>query len=689
MTFELGIPSILEALLRVPPDLLRAHRMDVIPALETIAERVGVTVIQNYSCSPCQQVPTTFHTSHTPINNELLQNTAGTLDRYGDRSFQHYTTPSPTSRDENSCLEDATQLTTDDVLADSSNSNSSPSLRPQQLLQKIQKKLDDISQFSKNSSQDIVEGFFEHLQSEDPRIGHIKSITGKNKPTPEERFIQYLAQRSLALEFNQWENNVQGEGNTRLDDLSRMLSSANDKNGNFTLYVERFSDPKSAYQALRRGTKQLVLEKMCKTSGLGVAVPFAYGFFDALTYENIHDFPPLLNGQPNILHTLQNASSWVEASQSVYNVLWKNEQPQSSSPPAKRRRLISQPRVLREIRPRFSGGTAARELNDMQNSSSAPYTRPLEGNLPQDQTEDFPTSSQPPYRINSTSTRRDDAQSLPKDHISTNDPAQHTSVNQSASPTSSISESVDISPYYSCPGGSGAVACHNDSLSKQVCNGRQLSPIGELSLEEREAAQMLQQFQQSTSDPTRSQQLGEVSVRDATRESSQAVNANGAESDIDVPSHVPRPVVDISRQDLVRWEDDGTIHSSDLSKDHTSTNDPTNLNANESRPPHPATNSNLFYNGETTTNIPTWHNVVFDPDTQDMTNEVSQNVFYGLDTHNSTNGLWQDGFFDPDTQHPTNGLWRNVLALETSSNDSMGFRQLLPQFFPYCGDLDA
>ncbi|KAL2373068.1 hypothetical protein RJ035_002425 [Blastomyces gilchristii] len=108
----------------------------------------------------------------------------------------------------------------------------------------------------------------------------------------------------------------------------------------------------------------------------------------------------------------------------------------------------------------------------------------------------------------------------------------------------------------------------------------------------------------------------------------------------DVPSHVPRPI-DTSRQDLVAWEDDGTIHSSDLSQDFR-----------------------------------TWHNVIFDPDT---------NAFYGLDTHNSTNGPWQDGFFDPDTQHPTNGLWRNVLVSETSSNDSMG---LLPQF-PYCGSLDA
>ncbi|KAL2365575.1 hypothetical protein RJZ56_001507 [Blastomyces dermatitidis] len=506
MTFELGIPSILEALLRVSPDLLRAHRMDVISALETIAERVGVTVIRNSSCAPSQQVHTTTpfrRSSHTPVNNELLQKTAGTSETYEDRSFQHYTTPSPTSRDENSCPEDATQLTTDDVLSEtySSNSNSPPSFRSQRFLQKVQEKLNNISQFSKNSSQNIVKGFFEHLRSEDSRLGHIKSITGKHNPKPGERFIQCLAQRSLALDFYQWENSVQGAGNTRLDDVSSILSSVNNKNGNFKLYVERvarFNDTESAYQALRRGTKQLVVEKMCQTSGMGVAIPFAYGSFDALTYKDIYDFSSLLKDQLNILHTLQNASSWVEAGQSAYNEHWQNERrwPPSSSYAAKRRRLVSQPRVFRAIRPRSSGGTAARELNGMQNNSSAPYVPPLERNLRQDQTEDSPNSSQPPSWITSTSARHDDAQSLPKGHISTNDPAQHTSVNQSVLPTSSISESVDISPYYSGRGGSGAPECHNDSVSKQVRNGREPSRIRELPFDERDAARMLQQFQQ-------------------------------------------------------------------------------------------------------------------------------------------------------------------------------------------------
>ncbi|KAL2367184.1 hypothetical protein RJZ57_008476 [Blastomyces gilchristii] len=126
---------------------------------------------------------------------------------------------------------------------------------------------------------------------------------------------------------------------------------------------------------------------------------------------------------------------------------------------------------------------------------------------------------------------------LPEDQISTNDPAHQTSVDhpgtsnqienrRSISSSSSISESTDNSPYYSDPGGAGAVECHNDSFSKQVHNGWRLSPIVELSLEEREAAQMLQQQTQPTSDPPSSQQLGEMSVRNATRECPQGMSSD-------------------------------------------------------------------------------------------------------------------------------------------------------------------
>ncbi|OJD18898.1 hypothetical protein ACJ73_08682 [Blastomyces percursus] len=124
---------------------------------------------------------------------------------------------------------------------------------------------------------------------------------------------------------------------------------------------------------------------------------------------------------------------------------------------------------------------------------------------------------------------------LPEDQISTNDPAHQTSVdhpgnsNQIKNRRSISSSSTDNSPYYNDPGGAGAVECHNDSFSKQVHNGWRLSPIVELSLEEREAAQMLQQFQQQTqptSDPPSSQQLGEMSVRNATRECPQGTSSD-------------------------------------------------------------------------------------------------------------------------------------------------------------------
>ncbi|QSS63836.1 hypothetical protein I7I51_00896 [Histoplasma capsulatum] len=253
--------------------------MDVILALETIAERVGVTVIRRSSSASYQQVHTatrSFHSSPTPINNELLPQTTGTRDNAYEEglirsvsvvpgSVQQPSAPNSISEEENSVPEDETQPTAGVVLSKtcSSNSNSSPSPRAQRLLQKIKEKLNDICQFSKHSPHNIVEGFFENLRSEDCRLGHIKSITGKHTPEPKERFIQCLAQRSLALDFHQWESNLQQAGSTRLDNVSRIPSSARNKNGNFRHYVERvarFIDTETAYIALKRGTKQLAVE---------------------------------------------------------------------------------------------------------------------------------------------------------------------------------------------------------------------------------------------------------------------------------------------------------------------------------------------------------------------------------------------------------------------------------------------
>ncbi|EGE84700.2 hypothetical protein BDDG_07645 [Blastomyces dermatitidis ATCC 18188] len=408
MTVDSGIPSILKALLRVSPDLLRVHRMDVHTATRS------------------------FHSSPTPINNELLQQTTGTLDNayedglirsvsVGPGSVQQPTAPNSTSEKENSVPEDEMQSTTGAVLSEtcSSNSSSPPSPRAQRLLQKIKEKLNNICQFLKHSPHNIVEGFFENLRSEDCRLGHIKSITGKHTPEPKERFIQCLAQRSLALDFHQWESNLQQAGSTRLDDVSRILSSARSKNGNFRHYVEhvaRFIDIETAYIALKRGTKQLAVENVCNTSGIEIAISFVYGSFDALTYLDIHNFCSLLKDQKKILDTLKKVSCWVELSQSTYNGCRQNkrrcpESPQSrsSSYAARRRRLVPQPRIIREIRPRFSGGTAARVPNDTQNSEnpSAPNLHPPEmdypdstalygtdGNLPRYQTRNSPSSCQ-------------------------------------------------------------------------------------------------------------------------------------------------------------------------------------------------------------------------------------------------------------------------------------------------------
>ncbi|OAT13733.1 hypothetical protein BDBG_08872 [Blastomyces gilchristii SLH14081] len=360
MTVESEILSLLTALLRVSPEMLKAHRTEVIPALETIAERVGVTVIQNSSAASYRQTAAPDEcslqyaayeesSSTSSISDGSAQQTSADLDTIEEVD----SISSPASVSDGSLQQTSGDLDT----IEEGDSTSSPStllkkgIRPRQLLDKIQENLEKIVKFFNHGSSDIIASFLASLAVEDDRLCDIKSIVGKNKPSHNDRYIQCLAQRSLALEYNQWELERQQAGGTRLDGVSKNASSArNKRGGNFTYYVQhvrQFDDSQTAYKALKRGIKQLMTEDKCGFPGIEVAIPFTYQYFDTLSYNELHTFASLLRQKMGILRTLKQASSWVEDGQSIYNGYRKNKRPhlelESSFPRTKRPRLAAPP----------------------------------------------------------------------------------------------------------------------------------------------------------------------------------------------------------------------------------------------------------------------------------------------------------------------------------------------------------
>ncbi|KAL2390210.1 hypothetical protein RJ035_001505 [Blastomyces gilchristii] len=370
MSVESEILSLLTALLQVSPGMLQAHRTEIIPVLETLAERVGVTVIQNpFSASYQQTAPPLQYPTPDPL---APQSTA--YEESSSISFVRST--QQTSADVIAVAEvdsidspASLQQTSGelDTIDDSSLSVNNEPLenlfRPQQFLDKIQENLEKIVKFSTNNSSNIIKSV---LAVEDDRLRDIKSIIGKKKPTPNNRYVQCLAQRSLALEYNQWDLK---RGGTRLDDVFKNAPSAKiKKRGNFTYYVQRvrrFNDFQTAYKALKRGVRQLIIEEKCDFSGIEVVIPFTYQYFDALSYDDLHMFGILLQQKMDILGTLKQASSWVENSQSIYDGYRKDKRP----------RLELESSLPRTKRPRWAGPIDIQnpESSSAHYSSSTPY----------------------------------------------------------------------------------------------------------------------------------------------------------------------------------------------------------------------------------------------------------------------------------------------------------------------------
>ncbi|OJD24651.1 hypothetical protein ACJ73_03987 [Blastomyces percursus] len=396
MTVESEITSLLTALLRVSPDMLKAHRTEVIPVLETIAERVGVTVIQNSSSVSYRQTapPALQYTaseersSISSVSDGSTQQTSADVVTIGE--VVSISSPASVRFDFLPSVNNGSPQETFNTLEDAN------SIRPQQLLDKIQENLEKIVKFFTNNSANIIESVLAPLAVEDDRLHDIKTIVGKSKPTLNDRYIQCLAQRSLALEYNQWDLKRHQAGGTRLDDVSKNASSAKSKkNGGFTFYVKyvrRFDDSQTAYKALKRGVRQLMTEGKCEFAGIEVVIPFTYRYFDALSYDELHTFVLLLQQKTEILHTLKQASSWVEDSQSIYNGYRKGKRRQleseSSLPRTKRPRRAAQ-HIIPDIGSQFPGRPISElpvGMRNPENSSAHSSYAPEYSSEPQNST---------------------------------------------------------------------------------------------------------------------------------------------------------------------------------------------------------------------------------------------------------------------------------------------------------------
>ncbi|EDP47894.1 hypothetical protein AFUB_097450 [Aspergillus fumigatus A1163] len=156
-------------------------------------------------------------------------------------------------------------------------------LRPQRLLTTMEERISDMKKISEKGARMVVEEVLISFVDEDGRLSDVTRVVGKKNAGDEERLIQCLAQRALALEYTQWELQVRRLKKTRVQELAERLSNTNSQSGHIA-------------QSIRCGIKQLLQEKLLS---------------DKLSEG--------AECEARILNFLMEQSRWISECQAVYN----------------------------------------------------------------------------------------------------------------------------------------------------------------------------------------------------------------------------------------------------------------------------------------------------------------------------------------------------------------------------------
>ncbi|KAL2220557.1 hypothetical protein M432DRAFT_228808 [Thermoascus aurantiacus ATCC 26904] len=291
----------LQILLQASPESLVAHRFEVIPALREILRRVLVSFkVQSRqseqghaTVGPSVQVSNDADDFRTDLTRGIPSPCSETA------SQSDHSAPSlaPDGDDDSTSAATVEEALTDDEATTPSDHSY------KKFFKEIKKCIAEIEDISKRRPEDLITEVLVTLDGKDGRLTDIKQIVGKRNPSLEERFVQCLAQESIALEFTHWEWNELQVQQTRLDQLCCEPSSSQMKQtGCISQFVQhRFYNEEYSRKVVQYGLKQLVLKNRCQQElgcngmGIEVGIASAYQTFSHMKYGQIPSFVLLLS----------------------------------------------------------------------------------------------------------------------------------------------------------------------------------------------------------------------------------------------------------------------------------------------------------------------------------------------------------------------------------------------------------
>ncbi len=161
--------------------------------------------------------------------------------------------------------------------------------------------------------------------AEDPRIVDIQIAGVTSKPTENHQFRRGLSQRSLALEFDDWETNTHGISSTKARATDPSVQPIR-KLGHITEFLEansrRFHNLGAARDGIEHGIKLLVCEILLGGIGVSAILIFRFSSLRALKFEELNDLKDAIEEQGSVKELAGQKAGWLRQCQSEYHGKW-------------------------------------------------------------------------------------------------------------------------------------------------------------------------------------------------------------------------------------------------------------------------------------------------------------------------------------------------------------------------------
>ena len=195
-----------------------------------------------------------------------------------------------------------------------------PDSRAGLLLKALKNQLDKIATYLAKQPPDAVSGELT-WQNEDPRVNDLLVLQGDPRPSSQVSLRRVLSQRSLAIEFLQWE--IENHKTSRLQELVNSLDSSAPR-GHLTAYVNtrsKFIRKEAAHQGIRHGIKLLVIEELVGVSGVSALLGFVARKCWSIPYPEVRELVELLHKPffKQLQDLAQKKTSWLFDCQSYYD----------------------------------------------------------------------------------------------------------------------------------------------------------------------------------------------------------------------------------------------------------------------------------------------------------------------------------------------------------------------------------